>query len=66
MLRGRAPRALRRPISLVRSVTETSIMFMMPMPPTSSEMEAMPASRPVITSIIMFMVSSRLSILITL
>jgi hypothetical protein len=30
-----APMALRRPISRVRSVTETSMMFMMPMPPTS-------------------------------
>ena len=35
--RRRAPSALRRPISRVRSVTETSMMFMMPMPPTSSE-----------------------------
>ncbi len=30
----RAPMARRRPISRVRSVTETSITFMMPMPPT--------------------------------
>ncbi len=36
----RAPRALRNPISRVRSVTDTSIMFMMPIPPTSSEMAA--------------------------
>ena len=36
-----APRARRRPISLVRSVTVASMMFMMPMPPTSSEMAAM-------------------------
>ncbi len=41
---GRAPSALRRPISRVRSVTDTSMMFMMPMPPTSSEIAAMPAS----------------------
>ena len=33
----RAPIAMRMPISRVRSVTETSMMFMMPMPPTSSE-----------------------------
>ena len=33
----RAPIALRMPISRVRSVTVTSMMFMMPMPPTSSE-----------------------------
>ena len=30
------------PISLVRSVTDTSMIFMMPMPPTSSEMAAIP------------------------
>ena len=36
----RAPIAMRMPISRVRSVTETSRMFMMPMPPTSSEIEA--------------------------
>ena len=29
------------PISRVRSVTETSMMFMMPMPPTTREMAAM-------------------------
>jgi len=39
-----APMALRMPISRVRSVTDTSMMFMMPMPPTSSEMPAMPPS----------------------
>ena len=37
--------AMRMPISRVRSVTETSMMFMMPMPPTSSEMLAIEASR---------------------
>ena len=36
--------ALRTPISRVRSVTVTSMMFMMPMPPTTSEMPAMQAS----------------------
>src|SRR5205814_7769563 len=35
-----APSALRIPISLVRSVTETSMMFMITMPPTIKEMEA--------------------------
>ena len=35
-----APMAMRMPISRVRSVTETSMMFMMPMPPTSSEIAA--------------------------
>ena len=36
-----APRALRVPISRVRSVTDTSMMFITPMPPTSREMPAM-------------------------
>ena len=36
-MRG-APSALAMPISRVRSVTDTSMMFMMPTPPTSSEM----------------------------
>ena len=36
----RAPMALRMPISRVRSVTVTSMMFMTPMPPTSSEIAA--------------------------
>ena len=39
---GLAPTAMRRPISRVRSVTETSMMFMIPMPPTSSETDATP------------------------
>src|SRR6266849_1235183 len=34
----RAPTAFRIPISLVRSTTETSIMFIITMPPTTSEM----------------------------
>ena len=33
----RAPTARRMPISRVRSVTETSMMFMMPTPPTTSD-----------------------------
>ena len=33
------------PISRVLSVTDTSMMFMMPMPPTSSEMPAMPTMK---------------------
>ena len=40
MSRRLAPMALRMPISRVRSVTDTSMMFMMPMPPTSNEMPA--------------------------
>ena len=35
-----APRARRMPISRVRSVTVASMMFMMPMPPTRSEIAA--------------------------
>ena len=35
----RAPSALRMPISRVRSVTLTSMMFMITMPPTTSEMQ---------------------------
>ncbi len=42
--RPRAPTAMRRPISLVRSVTDSSVMFMMPMPPTSSDTAATAAS----------------------
>ena len=40
----RAPTAIRIPISRVRSVTLTSMMFMMPMPPTSRETAAIAAS----------------------
>ena len=38
MSRCRAPTARRTPISRVRSSTVASMMFMIPMPPTSSEM----------------------------
>ena len=44
MSRGLAPTAMRTPISRVRSVTLTSMMFMIPMPPTSSDTAAMLAS----------------------
>ena len=40
MSKRRAPSALRMPISRVRSVTLTSMMFMMTMPPTTSEMQS--------------------------
>ena len=43
--RGCAPSAIRTPISRVRSVTETSMMFMIPMPPTRRLTAAIPASR---------------------
>src|SRR5215471_16149548 len=42
--RRRAPTAFRRPISPVRSVTETSIMFITPIPPTSRPRLATPTS----------------------
>ena len=42
--RACAPTARRRPISRVRSVTDTSMIFMMPMPPTSSDTAATAAS----------------------
>ena len=58
MVRSLAPSALRMPISRVRSVTDTSIMFMMPMPPTSSEMLAMPVSTTMTMLIILFISSS--------
>ena len=38
-LRCLAPMAMRMQILRVRSVTETSMMFMMPIPPTSREMD---------------------------
>jgi hypothetical protein len=49
----RAPIAMRMPISRVRSVTETSMMFMMPMPPTTSDIDAIAASRPDITDVVL-------------
>ena len=41
--------AMRMPISRVRSVTETKRMFMIPMPPTSSEIDATMASSAAMT-----------------
>ena len=45
MLRCLAPIALRMPISFVRSVTDTNMIFMTPMPPTNSEIPV--TSRPI-------------------
>ncbi len=59
MSRLRAPRALRSPISRVRSVTETSMMFMIPIPPTSSEMPAMPPRKMVSTPVIVVAVARK-------
>jgi len=44
-----APTAIRIPISLVLSVTETSIIFIIPIPPTRREIDAMEPSNKVIT-----------------
>src|ERR1044071_6465662 len=44
-----APTAIRTPISRVRSVTLTSIMFMIPIPPTTSDTPAIAPSKSVIT-----------------
>ena len=44
MSRRRAPSALRRPISRVRSLTTISMMFMITMPPTTSDMATTPTS----------------------
>ena len=48
----RAPTLMRRPISRVRSVTLTYMMFMMPMPPTMSEMPATQPNRMVSMSVV--------------
>src|SRR6266700_1701746 len=45
-----APTAIRVPISRVRSVTLTNMMFMMPMPPTTSDTPAIAPSNPAMTS----------------
>ena len=52
MSRARAPTAMRNPISRVRSVTETNMMFMMPTPPTTSEIMATHNSRLVIRVVV--------------
>src|SRR6266571_3940819 len=54
----RAPTASRTPISRVRSVTETSMMFMMPMPPTRSDTEATLRRRFIITTLAFFEASA--------
>ena len=41
-----APSALRRPISAVRSLTTISMMFMITMPPTTSESATTPIRTP--------------------
>ena len=58
MSRRLAPRDLRMPISRVRSETDTSMMFMIPMPPTSREMPAMATSTTIMVPIMVFIMSS--------
>ena len=65
MYRSLAPRDFLMPISRVRSVTDTSMMFIMPMPPTTREMAAMPASTPTRRLIMLVMVSSISDMLVT-
>ena len=49
------------PISRVRSVTDTSMMFIMPMPPTTREMAAMPARISTIMLIMLVIVLQHLA-----
>ena len=56
---------MRKPISRVRSVTETSMIFMMPTPPTTSEIRAthnsrLPISFDVDESVLVISVMSRM------
>ena len=50
---------MRMPISRVRSVTDTSIMFMMPMPPTSRDTDAIAPSITDITFVVAAAASRR-------
>ena len=65
MSRRRAPIALRIPISRVRSVTVTSMMFMIPIPPTTSEMPAIAPSTRVRMPVIWLAAESRSCWLVT-
>ena len=58
MWRSCAPMARRMPISRVRSVTDTSMMFMMPMPPTSRLTPATAPSMPVIVVVALAIASA--------
>ena len=60
-----APIAFLIPISFVRSVTDTSMIFMIPIPPTSSEIAAIPPSIRAMTSVTLLSVSAMTFILIT-
>ena len=63
-----APIAIRIPISFVRSVTDTSIMFIIPIPPTSSDTDALtPIIMPRLVSIerILFILIDKISLLLS-
>ncbi len=53
-----APTAIRMPISLVLSVVETSMIFIMPMPPTIRDTEAMLPRRTVIVRLVSMIVEA--------
>ena len=61
----RAPTAMRTPISRVRSVTLTSMMFITPMPPTTSEITAMEEISSVMVRVVASMVWRMLSVFST-
>ena len=52
MSRDWAPTARRKPISLVRSVTLTNMIFMIPIPPTNNEIPAI-AAKNVVSKVVM-------------
>ena len=56
-----APTAFLNPISLVLSVTETSMIFMIPMPPTNKLMPATPPRKTVKTPVIVEAISKNIS-----
>ena len=60
----RAPMAMRMPISRVRSVTDTSMIFITPMPPTTSEISAIDEISKVMVLVVLSMVCLMLSLLL--
>jgi hypothetical protein len=60
----RAPTAIRIPISWVRSVTETSMMFMTPIPPTTREMTAIAEIKSVSVAVVCLTVFRIVSLLL--
>ncbi len=60
-----APTAIRTPISRVRSLTDTSMMFITPMPPTIREMSAIMAIKRVRVALVLVIAWRMLSVLST-